>query len=52
MRSQPVWVVGHGVGDVLVAFRVVGYAKTRENSDFATKINEITWNYLKISRDT
>jgi hypothetical protein len=41
MRSQPVWVVGCGVGDVLVAFRVVGQAKTRENSDFAAKINEI-----------
>jgi hypothetical protein len=41
MRSQVVWAVGRGVGEVLVPFRVVGWAKTRENSDFATKINEI-----------
>jgi hypothetical protein len=41
MRSQRLWGVGRGVGDVLAAFRVVGYAKSRENSDFATDINEI-----------
>jgi hypothetical protein len=33
--------VGRGVGEVLVAFRVVGWAKTRENYVFATKINDI-----------
>jgi hypothetical protein len=41
MHSRTIWVVGRGVGDVLVAFRVVGWAKMHENSDFATKINEI-----------
>jgi hypothetical protein len=41
MCSQPVWAVGRGVGDVLVAFRMVGRAKTHENSDFTMKLNEI-----------
>jgi hypothetical protein len=33
--------MGHGVGKVLVAFCMVGWAKMHENSDFATKVNEI-----------
>jgi hypothetical protein len=33
--------VGHGVGDVWAAFCVVGYAKSFQNSDFTTDINEI-----------
>jgi hypothetical protein len=33
--------MGRGVGDVWVAFHVVGYAKSRENSDFMMGINEI-----------